>query len=90
MSHQYWFRPRKYGYGATPVTWEGWALVFAFVVVVAALVPLVLHGGSIATRLLSATLIGAAIVVLTAVSMKKTDGAWHWSWGGRSNSGKND
>jgi hypothetical protein len=23
---RYWFRPRWYGYGATPVTWEGWVL----------------------------------------------------------------
>ena len=25
----YWFRPRRYGYGATPMTWEGWAVTFA-------------------------------------------------------------
>ena len=23
----YWFRPKRYGYGATPVTWQGWVLV---------------------------------------------------------------
>ena len=22
---RYWFKPKRYGYGATPVTWEGWA-----------------------------------------------------------------
>jgi len=32
---RYWFRPKRYGYGATPVTWEGWALVAGFVVIVA-------------------------------------------------------
>ena len=26
---EYWFRPKRYGYGATPVTWQGWALTFA-------------------------------------------------------------
>jgi hypothetical protein len=32
---RYWFRPRRYGYGATPVTWEGWALTVAVVSIVA-------------------------------------------------------
>ena len=22
----YWFRPKRYGYGATPITWQGWLL----------------------------------------------------------------
>ena len=21
---EYWFRPKRDGYGATPVTWQGW------------------------------------------------------------------
>ena len=24
-----WFEPRKFGYGLTPVSWEGWTVVFA-------------------------------------------------------------
>ncbi len=28
---RYWFRPKRYGYGATPVAWEGWALIFGTV-----------------------------------------------------------
>jgi hypothetical protein len=32
---RYWFRPKRYGYGATPVTWEGWALTVGIVAVVA-------------------------------------------------------
>ena len=27
----YWFRPKRYGYGATPVTWQGWAVTIATV-----------------------------------------------------------
>ena len=25
MTAQYWFKPKQYGYGAVPMTWEGWA-----------------------------------------------------------------
>ena len=32
---RYWFRPRRYGYGATPTTLEGWALTVAVATIVA-------------------------------------------------------
>ena len=28
----YWFKPRRYGHGATPSTWQGWATIAAFAV----------------------------------------------------------
>ncbi len=28
----FWFRPKKYGYGAYPNTWEGWLLTFVYVI----------------------------------------------------------
>ena len=30
----YWFKPRQYGYGVTPTTWEGWAVTFLTMVIV--------------------------------------------------------
>jgi hypothetical protein len=39
---RYWFRPKRYGYGATPTTWEGWAFTGLIVAILAvgALLPL--------------------------------------------------
>ncbi|THD77153.1 MAG: hypothetical protein E7812_14460 [Phenylobacterium sp.] len=31
---RFWFRPRTFGIGATPVTWEGWLVTLAFVVLI--------------------------------------------------------
>jgi hypothetical protein len=31
---KYWFKPKPYGMGVIPVTWEGWGLSFLFGVVV--------------------------------------------------------
>ena len=28
---EYWFKPKRYGYGATPVTWQGWAVTLGTV-----------------------------------------------------------
>ena len=30
-----WFRPKRYGYGLTPMKWQGWLLTGALVVLIA-------------------------------------------------------
>ena len=35
MGNQYWFKPKVFGYGATPATWEGWAITAGYCVVIA-------------------------------------------------------
>jgi hypothetical protein len=80
----YWFKPRRFGYGATPVTWQGWALTIGTVVVVvmASMVLPAVADGSVWG--LSAVVIDvAAIAALLVVSRRKTDGEWHWRWGDR-------
>jgi len=80
----YWFKPRAYGYGATPITWQGWAVTIGamIVVVMSSLVVPALAGG--AASALSAFVIDAlAIAALIIVSRRKTDGEWRWRWGQR-------
>ena len=33
----FWFRPKRYGYGAEPSNWKGWLATFAYLFVVAAI-----------------------------------------------------
>ena len=48
---QYWFKPKTYGYGATPANWKGWAAVAGYVAVVTALtLPLLALAGGHASR----------------------------------------
>ncbi len=35
-----WFVPKKFGYGFTPVSWEGWAITFIVVAVFTGIVVL--------------------------------------------------
>lgn len=38
MSHpRYWFGPKTFGFGVSPRTWEGWAVMAAFVMVAVAI-----------------------------------------------------
>ena len=80
----FWFRPKRYGYGATPVTWQGWALTLGTVAVMVA-VSLYLrlnerHDWGLALMLGFDALALAALLVVTR---HKTEGGFRWRWGGR-------
>jgi hypothetical protein len=78
----YWFRPKRYGYGATPTTWQGWTVTIAIVLAVVA-VSLVLQ---LTENLWAVAAVLAFDVValgaLAIISRRKTDGEWRWRWGG--------
>jgi hypothetical protein len=81
---EYWFKPKRYGYGATPMTWQGWALTIATVLAMVAV--------SLFLRLDTTGLPGlagllafdvVALGFLIVESHRKTDGVWRWRWGGK-------
>ncbi|HVX34614.1 MAG TPA: hypothetical protein VHC71_00155 [Hyphomicrobium sp.] len=79
---EYWFRPKKYGFGATPITWQGWAVTLATVLaMVAVTVFLRLHTRSFLGLVGLFAFDALALGVLLVVSRRKTDGEWHWRWG---------
>ena len=82
---QYWFRPKTYGYGATPSNWKGWAATGLFVIVVVALSLAFLgteptHGNGFRIGAWAGMVAGltGGFVWLSRV---KTDGQWAWRWG---------
>ena len=80
---RYWFRPRRYGYGATPVTWEGWALTVAVAAIVAISVVamnLLADRANFAVWIAWATIIAAVVVSFVRISRQRTDGEWRWHW----------
>jgi hypothetical protein len=80
---RYWFRPRRYGYGATPVTWEGWALTVAVAAIVAisvAAMNLLADRVNFAVWIAWAAIIAAVVVSFVRISRQRTDGEWRWRW----------
>jgi hypothetical protein len=87
MAKRYWFKPKSHGYGATPTTWEGWALTLAGVAVIFGASWYFVNSGrgeDWPAVLAYLATIAAVVAVLVAVSYCKTDGAWRWRWGSRS------
>jgi prolipoprotein diacylglyceryltransferase len=71
----YWFAPKLFGFGAVPATWQGWAVILAFV---AALMAAMRWLPTPAEKLIVGFALLAALVAVTAA---RTDGGLHWRWG---------
>jgi len=84
---QYWFRPKQYGYGATPATWEGWAATVASLVLLAgslAGLQWLAGPGNLTAWLLWAVVAAAGIWWFAQFTRRRTDGEWRWRWGDES------
>jgi hypothetical protein len=82
--NRYWFKPKRYGYGAVPTTWEGWAFTALIVAVILGSGWLLLGTG--APRGTTAVFVWWVIVMVVlaasrAVTRSKTEGGWRWRWG---------
>jgi predicted anti-sigma-YlaC factor YlaD len=73
-----WFRVKRYGFGAgLPCSWEGWALVIGFLVIV-------ITSGAVLTErnpMLHLGVVLASTAIVLVVSWRKSDGPWKWRWG---------
>lgn len=73
-----WFRVKRYGFGAgLPCSWEGWALLIGFLVIVVSSA-IVLVGRN---PMMHLGVVLASTAILVVVSWRKSDGPWKWRWG---------
>ena len=79
----YWFKPRRYGYGATPITWEGWLVSALFLVLMMGARPaleLLIDPALVDVAYLGFVL--ALCVGFVVLVRAKTNAPWRWGWGG--------
>jgi len=83
--NRYWFRPKRYGYGATPTTWEGWVVTIAApAIVVGSVVAMnaVVDRSDFVAWMVWAVLVAGITFWYVRVTRNRTDGEWRWRWGG--------
>ncbi len=61
---EYWFKARRYGWGWTPVTWQGWSLLALYMLVLAASAILLLTG----TKDKAMNFVGVVAFIMIALS----------------------
>lgn len=78
MAH-YWFKPKRFGFGATPSSWQGWALTAIFVAAVMGLSAWLIDDPETRiARFLFAT--AALTIIFVGICWRTTEGGWRWRW----------
>jgi uncharacterized membrane protein len=84
----YWFKPKRYGYGATPINWKGWVAVIVFVLLVVCITlaeiilpPMYGQQPSLMQVAQWAFVVVGLIIGIVNIGRAKTDGEWKWRWG---------
>jgi hypothetical protein len=76
MSGRYWFRAKRYGWGWTPATWQGWAALAAFFAL------LVADGGVFPPRralpAYIASIVGLSVLLSVVCWLKGEPPRWRW------------
>lgn len=77
-----WFKAKRYGWGWTPVTWQGWAVIVVYLAVLLRFFLAVTDQlYSLGDTILSFLLVAAApTLILIWICYKKGE-APRWSWG---------
>ena len=81
---RYWFKPKSHGYGASPVTWEGWAwtgLLTALLVISITAMKLWVDRSNFVAWIVWAAIIAGVVLWFVRVARQRTDGEWRWRWG---------
>jgi hypothetical protein len=78
-----WFKQKRYGFGASPASWQGWALTIGYVAIVAALGAWMSSDEAlVAARSLPFIGITLALtIIFVAIAWRTTEGGWRWRWG---------
>ena len=79
---RHWCRPHRYGLGATPKTWEGWAVVAVAVLGGGAyLMNEPLLAGSPGQSMSFIAFLVIITAILLIVCWRTTEGGSRWRWG---------
>ncbi|GGF12198.1 hypothetical protein GCM10011611_17300 [Aliidongia dinghuensis] len=79
-----WFRRKRFGYGATPASWQGWLATAVLILLVA--VPYSVYVALVGQEAAAPVRIGVDVALIAGyvlLAHRKTEGGWRWQWGQR-------
>jgi len=84
---KYWFKNKKYGFGLSPVTWQGWVATLCLLVlfIVALFIDMPIASETTAVSVKDCLRFELDVIVLIglffALFKDKTEGEIKWRWG---------
>ena len=87
MKHnKYWFKPKRFGWGFTPISWEGW-IATAIVVIILLFIAYTnnFYTENITNKDITFFILELAIIIYFIIKIFKprTQGEVKWNWGRR-------
>lgn len=79
MEKKLWFRRKRYGFGWYPSTWEGWVVIFIWVIFFASFMAKMDH-----EWLKNLLFIFVSVSLLIYICYRKGESP-RWQWGGKDN-----
>ena len=90
MTKEIWFKRKKYGYGWTPVTWQGWVVTGLYVVLVVVFAMTIDETSSV-SEVMFTFVLPAALLTFTLIRIACKKGETpRWQWGNSSNQTSED
>ena len=87
--NEYWFEPKSYGYGLTPISWEGWAATGVFVIILLSFAYLNNFFQTNSMKPTGPLLFVIEVFILSVLFMNvmrsRTKGKIKWYWGNHKN-----
>lgn len=82
--NKYWFRPKRFGYGLEPISWEGWVATFgliAFLLIAGILFGIYSEPPTVSDLVLFFIVVGLTVASFLTRMKSRTKGELKWHWG---------
>lgn len=79
--NKYWFKPKKYGYGAYPSSWEGYLVIILFILGIFVITKYTNIENNNYNPFLFLFLLIIEFIFLIYISKNKTQEKWKFRWG---------
>lgn len=90
MEKELWFKNKTYGWGWTPVTWQGWAVTIAYIVLLI-LFGLTVDDNSTIREMVFTYFLPVIILTTTLIRICYKKGEKpRWQWGNKNNKDKDN
>ena len=85
MATEYWFKPKRFGYGARPANWKGWLAKIVYLTAMGALMFYTLQAVALDGGVLPWVILCVGMLLMTTLfsqfARARTDGEWRWRTG---------